>query len=186
MKRLLPILALVILLQGCGSRNDPMDRALNFRRQLLSGNGCSFTVAVTADYEDTLYSFTMDCAGDQEGNLTFSVVEPETILGITGKLSHDGGKLTFDDKALAFPMLADGQLTPVSGPYVFLKTLRGGYLKACGKDGDYLKLSVDDSYDAQALHLEIWLDQEYAPVRGEVYWQGRRILSLEVSDFKIL
>ncbi len=186
MKRLLPMLVLVFLLQGCGNGTKPMDKAMDFRRQLLAGSGCSFTAIVTADYEDALYTFTMDCAGDKEGSLTFTVAEPETISGITGKLSHSGGSLTFDDQALAFPMMAEGQLTPVSAPYIFLKTLRGGYLKACGNDEDHLRLSIDDSYEENALHLDIWLDQQCLPVRGEIYWQGRRILSLEIKNFTIL
>jgi len=36
-----------------------------------------------------------------------------TISGITGSLSQNGGKLTFDDKALAFDVMADGLVSPV-------------------------------------------------------------------------
>jgi len=120
------------------------------------------------------------------GNVAFKVIQPETISGITGTVSEQGGKLTFDDQVLGFEMLADGQVTPVSAPWLFLKTLRGGYLNASGVDGEYIKLSIDDSYEENPLYLDIWLDQTLNPVRGEILWQGRRIVSLEVSNFRFL
>lgn len=185
MKRLLAAIGLLFFLVGCGN-SDGMDSVLEFRRQLLSGEGCGFTAEITADYGESLYTFSMDCTGDKEGNVAFTVTKPESIAGITGTLSHDGGKLTFDGEALAFPMLAEGQLTPISGTYIFLKTLRGGYLKAAGEDGDNIRISLDDSYEADALHLDIWMNKQMQPVRAEILWQGRRSLSLSVSNFKIL
>ena len=83
-------------------------------------------------------------------------------------------------------MLADGQLTPVAAPWVLTKTLRSGYLTSCGADGEYLRLAIDDSYEEDALHLDIWLGSEDLPVRGEVLWQGRRILSLQIKNFTFL
>ena len=70
----------------------------------------------------------MDCKADSSGNLTFTVVKPETISGITGTLSGDGGNLTFDDTALHFELMAENQLSPVSAPWILIKTLRNGYI----------------------------------------------------------
>ena len=111
---------------------------------------------------------------------------PETIAGITGTVSAEGGKLTFDEESLAFELLADGQVTPVSAPWLLLKTLRGGYVTGCGMDGDYLRVSIDDSYEEDALHLDIWLDSASVPQRAEIVWQEKRILSLELEKFEIL
>ena len=54
----------------------------------------------------------MDCQCDSQGDLTFAVTAPETITGITGKVSDAGGKLTFDDTALQFDLMAEEQVTP--------------------------------------------------------------------------
>lgn len=48
-----------------------------------------------------------------------------------------------------------------------------------------LHLDIDDSYEEDALHLDIWLDQTDAPVRGEINYDGRRIVTMEVSNFTI-
>ncbi len=162
-----------------------MQRAMEFRSVLLS-KSVAFDVVITADYGDKTYSFGASCQADSQGTLTFTVTAPETIAGITGTISKTGGKLTFDDKALAFPMLADGQVTPVSGPWILMNTLRSGYLTSCCKEGDGLRLSIDDSYQDDALHLDIWLNADNNPVRGEILWQGRRIVSMDVKNFHFL
>lgn len=176
---------LLFLLSGCANARQDIDRAMELRSGLLAGAGCDFRASITADYGDTIQSFTMDCRADELGNLSFTVTEPDSIAGITGKLSKDGGALTFDGTALSVPMLADGQLAPVSAPWVFLNTLRSGYLTSAGREEDLLRVSIDDSYEENALQLDIWLNGENLPVRGEILYDGRRILSLVVENFRI-
>jgi len=84
---------------------------------------------------------------------------------------------------VAFDLLADGQLSPVSAPWIFMKALHSGYLTSCGKEGDLLRLAVDDSYADDALHLDIWLGSDDLPIRAEILWQGRRLLSMDVTNF---
>lgn len=183
MKRFLAILLITVLLAGCAGGNSQMDRALAMRDKLLKSQGCTFDAVITADYGDKVYTFSMHCQADAMGDMTFTVTDPETISGITGTVSREGGKLTFDDTAVAFPMLADGQVIPVSAPWLLVHTLRSGYLTACGRDGEDLRLTIDDSYADEALQLDIWIDPQDLPVRGEILWQGRRVLSLEVRNF---
>lgn len=186
MKRFLGVLALAVLLTGCAGAKKEVERGMALRTKLLEGNGCSFSADITADYGDKLYSFSMDCQGNDKGELSFTVTLPETISGITGVITREEGRLTFDDRALAFPLLADDQLTPVSAPWIFLKTLRSGYLTSAGIQGEQLRLTIDDSYREDALHLDIWLDGKDVPQRCEILYGGRKILSLAVRDFQIL
>jgi len=186
LKRLITLLLLVAVLSGCGRNGEELDRAMGLRAKLLAAQGVRFDAVITADYGDKHYTFALGCTADSQGDMQFTVLEPETIAGITGTLSKNSGKLTFADQALAFDIMADGQVSPVSGPWVLMKALRSGYLTSCDTEGDMLRLAVDDSYEADALHLDVWLGEQDAPVRGEIFWQGRRILSLEVKNFKIL
>jgi len=185
LKRIFLVLWLVVLLTGCSASDDCMERALALRSKLLS-QGAEFDAVITADYSDKTYTFTVQCAVDVQGQLFFRVTEPETIAGITGTVSAKGGNLTFDDQALAFPTLADGQLTPVSAPWVLLHTLRGGYLTSAGLEGDVVRMAIDDSYGDNALHLDIWLNGDDLPARGEILWRGRRILTVAVSNFRLM
>ena len=185
MKRLSVLLSVLLFLGGCSGKQEELERAMTLRAKLLASE-CSFDAKITADYGDKLYVFAMTCQGDSRGNLTFTVTEPESIAGITGILSQDGGKLTFDDTALAFPLMADDQLTPVSAPWIFLKTLRGGYLTSANTEEELLHLTIDDSYEEDALQLDIWLDGEDKPILAEILYDGRRILTISVSNFQIL
>ena len=183
MKRFLAVF-LILLLSGCFAQ-DNTEPALQLRQKLLGCETCSFQTVVTADYGDEIYTFTMDCNMATDGSVTFSVVEPETICGIAGKLSADCGALTFDDQVLAFPMLADEQVTPVSAPYLLVKTLRSGYIRACGADGAMTKLQINDSYEEQALELDIWLNAEMMPVHCDILYSGRRFLTVAINNFVI-
>lgn len=186
MKRWCSLVLLLVLLAGCGNENVLMDRAVAVRQRLLDGNGCSFDVTVTADYGDSLQEFRLACQTDREGKLSFTVMSPESISGITGEIDGSEGKLTFDETAVAFDLMADGQVTPISAPWILVKTLRGGYMDSCGESGELLRLTIYDSYADDALRLEIWLNSDDAPVAAEILYQGRRILSLEVENFEYL
>ena len=158
---------------------------MGLRAQLL-GHSCSFDAEITADYGDKLHTFSVSCEGDSQGNLGFTIRAPESISGITGSVSKENGKLTFADTALAFPLLADGQVTPVSAPWLLLKTLQSGYLTSAGMEEDLLRLTINDSYEENALQLDIWLNDGNQPILADILYDGRRILALSVKNFQIL
>ena len=184
-RMLLSLLCVIILLSGCGTSDFSINKAMTIRKKLLDSNGCSFKATVTADYGKEIYQFSMDCQVDKDGNVTFTVLTPESISGISGKISDEGGAITFDDTVLAFQMLADGQVTPVSAPWLLIKTLRSGYLNGCANTDKGFQISIDDSYAEESLHLEI-MTVDLSPVSAEIYWQGRRVLTLLVENFTYL
>lgn len=185
MKKLWFLWVFLLLLTGCGPNNTEIERAMTLRGRILQGQQCAFDVNITADYGDKLHQFGVSCQGDSQGNLTFTVNGPESIAGITGKISDTGGKLTFDNTALQFDTMADDQISPVSAPWIFLRTLRSGNLTSAGMEGESLRLSIDDSYEDDALHMDIWLDEGDFPKRAEILYEGRRILSLDIKNFQI-
>lgn len=183
-KRIFCILIVLMLLTGCSDGNAELERAMGLRAAMIAKN-VSFDSTVTADYGNVSYTFSMHCTVDTAGNLSFEVTKPESIAGISGSISAAGGKLSFDDVALAFELMADGQLTPVSAPWILIKTLRSGYLTSCCMEGELLRVAIDDSYDEDALHLDIWVNGEDEPTLAEIYWQGRRLLSVTVENFTL-
>lgn len=186
MKRIIVLFVIVFLFAGCNNESSEMHRAAALRDSLAQCKQFQFTAKITADYEDRVHHFSLDCQGNSEGEVSFTVIEPDSISDISGTLSASGGKLTFDDKLLAFPMLADGELSPVSAPWLLIKALLSGYLSSCGADGQYLRLTIDDSYEEDALQLDIWLGSNELPVHAEILWQGRKILTMDVENFTIL
>lgn len=180
MKRLFQMILCFVLLSGCSETED-MDDALALRSAVLQAKSCEFSIKITADYGDKTYAFSMDCVADKQGNVTFTVREPQTIAGITGSITSDGGNLTFDDTFLAIPMLTDDQITPVSAPWLLMRTLRGGYITA-SCDG---RITINDSYADDALTLDIYLNSDHLPKQADVYWKNRRILTIEILSFAL-
>lgn len=185
MKKLLPLLLAAVLLTGCSQTPKEMERALSLRARLLQASSCTFDAEITADYGDILHVFRMNCTADPQGGVSFRVTEPKSIAGITGTLSSQGGALTFDDTALYFELLADEQLSPVSAPWVLVKALRGGYLTSAGMEDGLLRVSVNDSYEDDALNLDVWLDSSDIPQRADICYAGKRILSLKLENVQI-
>ena len=185
MKKCLAVLSLLLLLSGCGGGNPELNKAMEFRKELITSEGCSFDAEITADYGDAIHTFTLACQGDSQGNLTFTVTEPQSIGGITGKIGNTGGQLTYTETALQFDLLTDQQLSPVSAPWVFLKTLREGYLLNAGKEDGGIRMEARDSYEEDALHVDLWLSADGIPRRGEILFRGRRLLTLETDNFTL-
>lgn len=175
---------LVIFLCGCGNASA-LDKGMKLRNELLQSAGCDFNATVTADYGEKTYTFVMHCQTDSAGTLAFSVTEPVTIAGIEGTVDEMGGKLTFRDKALAFPNIADGLISPVAAPWLFVHGMTGGYLKASEQKDDGIHIVIDESYRNCAVQIDLYCDNNNIPVRGEILWEGRRIITIDVTDFTI-
>jgi hypothetical protein len=53
-------------------------------------------------------------------------------------------------------------------------------------EDDLLRLTIDDSYREDALTVDIWLDAQDTPVRAEILYDGRRILTLTIKNFQMV
>ena len=183
MKRVLCLLLCILLLSGCVHTQENMDLAMELRSHLQQGDGCSFTAQVTADYQDEIHKFSLVCQEDSTGKMQFSVMQPDSIKGITGYISADNAALTFDDTVLAFSPLADGQIAPVVAPWLVLHSLKSGYLSATSDGEDGYIIYIDDAYFRQTVRVIINIDSNNCPAGAEIYWQGRQILSLQIQNF---
>ena len=185
-KMLILFLALTVVLLGCaGPEESRMDEALAFRAALVGAGGCSFMGEITADYGDEVHTFSAACTTDDTGALSFSLTAPETIAGIAGTVRSDGGKLTFDETALAFGLLADGKVSPATAPYVVAESWRTGYITSVGQEENGLRMTVDTSFEENPLTVDTWLDREKGiPIWSEVCYNGQRILTISISEFQ--
>ena len=178
-------LLVMSMLCGCSTKDNTLVQALALRKELLSASKCSFQTEITADYGDIIHTFQADCVVDETGNLVFTVTLPESIAGISGRITQEDASLIFGDKAIAFPMLADGQISPVCSPWLFIKALRGGYFSGCGKENTGFCLYIDDSFQDHPLRFEVYTDLDMVPASVDLFWINSRILSLKIQNFVI-
>lgn len=156
---------------------------MELREKILSAESCSFQGKVTADYGTEIYTFSMNCISDRQGNLRFEVTEPASIAGITGSISEEGGNITFDGEFLCFPLLTDDHLIPAAAPWILMRTLRSGYITAVCREDSQLRITADDSFSEKSLMLDIWVDSQQKPARCDILWEGRRILGIDLENF---
>ena len=186
MQRMLSVIAIAILiLSGCSPTGEALEPGLQLREKVLAANGTNFTAQIRSSYDDSEYSFSLQCRIDSNGMLSFTVLSPEVIAGITGTIDQQSGKLSFDDTVLAFPLLAEGELSPVCAPWILYKSIVGGYLRAAGAEEDYTRLTIEDTFLGENFTLELWL-KDTIPAYAEIIWQGRNILSLSIDAFELM
>ena len=186
MRVLATVVVVFLFLSGCSSGDAGLEGAIAFRDRLLDASECGFKAHITADYGTELDTFTMTVISDSEGNVAFEVLEPDVISGITGTVTRAGGALTFDDTILGFPMLAEGRLAPVSAPWVLIRALRSGYISSVGREGELWHLAVLDSYEEDALLLDVWFDSDWQPVHSEFLYKNEKILTLALEDLRFV
>ena len=180
MKRFLPLL--LVFLLGCSGRDPAMETALELRSRCLGAGAVRFQAEICADYITQMESFTLQCSQDADGTMTFRVLEPEEISGIGGTVRGTEGTVEFDSTVLAFPLMAEGRLSPVSGPWVLMQAIRSGNILAAGQEDELVHLTIDDSYADNALTVDLWLE-DGAVCQAEIAWEGRRCLAMTVEDF---
>ncbi len=176
----------MFFLSGCSWEDDGLKYALQLRSDLQASSGSTFDANITADYGDVLYHFFLKCQTQDNGDLKFTVIEPETISGITGTISQDGGKILFEDKALFFEEVSQTGITPVAAPWFMLKALKSGYIKGAGKTDSGTLVQIDDSYLDSALNVNLNLDHNHLPYFAEMFYNNRRIMSIEIENFVIM
>ena len=179
------MILLLGLLTGCKGEENWLEGAIAFRTKLISEGGCSFRAQITADYGKESQSFTLDCQGYSEGSLQFTVLEPETIADITGEILPEGGRVTYDGLQLAFPLLASGQISPVSAPgYVLTCWLKEFILSAGMSDGIY-RVSYEKKINEKVLLIDTYFEKDI-PIFAELCYNGFRILSIKITEFVFL
>lgn len=179
-------LLIAYFLSGCGANDHLQQDIMQLRTRIMEAECCTFESVITADYGVSLYTFQMECTADNRGNLEFTVTDPVSISGITGIISETTSALTFDDKILTFPMLADDQLTPVSTPWLFMNALKEGYIAGYSNSKGEICIYIDDSYAGKPILVEVYTDDTLVPLRTEIFWDQQRILSADIRKFTIL
>ncbi|MEY8403677.1 hypothetical protein AALA54_10110 [Oscillospiraceae bacterium 44-34] len=188
-KRLLCVLMMTLLLAGCGQTggNEAEELALSIRGEYLAMDNCTVQAAITADYGQRVYEYEMAVAvGEEETVLTLSA--PETVAGLTARLTGEENLLEFDGVSVETGPLDENGLTPVSAVPALLEAARSGYITACAleEDGTLLRMDCGNPAGSPGSGTEtaLWFDAStHALIRGEVSVDGFRVILCEFSQF---
>lgn len=173
---------LLVLLPGCTSGEKTLEPAILFRADLLNAAGCSFSAQVSADFGDLVYEISMDCVVS-DGTTSVTVTSPDTLSGITAHIANETGTVTFDEVALDFGVLQDGNFAPMAAPGIVAQCWQTAYIAAAGEaDGSYC-VTYEQGYQDEKITVDTWFaDQipQYAELRnGE-----KCLVKMTISNFQ--
>lgn len=188
-KCLVCVLMTTLLLAGCGKAgvSEAEELALTIRGEYLAMNGCAAQAAITADYGQRVYQYEMAVAVNGE-ETTLTISAPETVAGLTARLTGEENLLEFDDISVETGPLDGSGLTPVSAVPALLEAARSGYITACAleEDGTLLRVDCGDPAGAPGTGTEtvLWFDAStHILVKGEISVDGFRAIACELTDF---
>ena len=99
---LLPImLCILLVLSACGGNAE--DEFGSFCAELEQAQSIGFTAKLRAEYEDKTANFKLAYTQNAEG-IKVTVIEPETISGISARVKDDSARLEYDGVILDIVM----------------------------------------------------------------------------------
>ena len=100
----------MLILTACRAPDGAMQQALRLRTELLQAGGCRYAADVSVHYDDVRFDFSLDCVCRSDGAAQMTVRAPQTLAGIAAELEADSARVEFEDTAVAFGLMADGNL----------------------------------------------------------------------------
>lgn len=191
MKKVVPIFLAVLLLAGCqGNSVDSDAAAVNLRTEYLAAAAITATAAVTADYGQRAYDFTLAYAWSP-GEATVTVLEPEIVAGVKAAIKDGETALVFDGVSLDTGELDDEGLSPVSALPALFEALRSAYIAetAYEEEGTVLRITFRDPENGPNVGREVilWTDAATGvPTHGEILVDGYRVINCVFSAFEKL
>lgn len=191
-KGMICVLMISLFLSACGSGEEESadNLALKLRGEYLAAQCCSGTAAITADYGQRVYRYELEFQSDEE-QTTLTLTSPETVEGLTARLSwEEGSVLEYDGTAIETGPLNQDGLTPVSAIPSMLHTIREGYLETCVleqyEQGTVLRLTSRDPEQEPGSGTQsvLWFETDtFRLLRGEIWQDGFCVIQCEFSTF---
>ena len=180
-----PMMLLCLLCACRGKETDSVQAPMEYRRALLEAGGCSFSLAGTAEAEDRVYEFAMDCSCDAAGTARVTIRQPESLAGIQAEVEGETGKLRYETVCVTFGIPEDPRLAPISAASTLVRAWAGGYIASAGMDGETLCVCYELGTEPDLLQVYTWYDSAGQPVRGELSLEGRVLCQLELSGYRL-
>ncbi len=181
-------LALLLSLSGCGSKTIDGE---SIRAHYEKLEGFTAQIKILSDLDNSVLEYVMEYVYNKDGNDTFTVSAPESLNGISGSIAGDGSEgfsLQYDGMALDDAMPQRTGLSPADGFFALLCDLKNEEPAQIWTEN----VSVDTltalryEYDRNGVKTEkqVWLSKDLQPVCAELFADGDRVITIQVTDIK--
>ena len=202
MRKCLAVLLIpLLLLAGCqrgtgafpgGGELTAEEEARQVRRSFLEASSCAGTAAVTADYGQRVYEFTLDFSWEKDGETVLTLTAPEELAGLAARIAQGQTRLEFDGISLDTGELTGEGLTPMELVPALMEWTRTGFMAQCVYEtmGETPALRVQfrdpDMKAGTGTACTAWFARtDHAPLRAELFWNGELVLSGNFSNFTL-
>ena len=181
-----PMIALCLLLCGCGEREEAEADARAVYRAM---SGCEMTAVVSCDQSDLAWTATLHGTCTPGGESTVEVLEPLELAGVRAVICEDGWTLEYGDLCLDAGTLTDEAVSPATSLARIICALQEGWLLEENDEewGEIpcTRLALEQTgISGGDIVTTVWLRQaDSIPVRGEIAVDGETILTVEFTDF---
>lgn len=186
-KYVICVLMTALLLAGCGAAEEDgaEELALTIRGEYLAMDSCAAQASITADYGQRVYQYELAVSVTEE-ETTLALTAPDTVAGLTARLSGEENLLEFDGVSVETGPLDSSGLSPVSAVPALLEAARSGYITACTleEDGPLLRVDCGDPAlsPGEGTETSLWFDAAtHALTKAEISVDGFRVI---LCDFK--
>lgn len=183
-----PMMALCLLLMGCGAGEESGAEAL--RQPYREMTGCAMTAEVRLSGEDgTVGDFTLRCEYAPEGVTTVEVLAPETAAGVIAEIDGEELTLRYRDLCLGAGTVSSEKLSPMECLPELMAAAREGWLLSESREeveGEpCLRLELDRTgAEGGKIVSTLYLREgDGVPVYGEIAVEGAVVLKAAFTDF---
>ena len=175
MKRtILFALMIPLLLTGCGARRDA-ENWKAFAEAVETAERISFHAEITAHWEGTSALFGADIAR-KGGETRITLTAPETVSGISVHAKDGETTVEFDGVILSLDAGQSETLSPCGAPQRMLAALTQGAMEYCAASSASFTAPDGES-------VTLWRDETGALTGAEIARDGRKVLTLEITDW---
>lgn len=181
------VLTMLLLLTGCeagGGGDEAQDLALTIRAEYLALENWTANCTITADYGQRIYEYGVTAAQTGE-DLALTLTSPETVAGLTARISGENGLLEYDGASLETGPLDGDGLSPVSALPALLHAAKEGYMDSFSLNESLMVLCRDpEKKPGEGTETSLWFDPDsHALLRGEISQDGFMVIQCDFSNF---
>lgn len=173
------LLALALLLSGCGGDRAARARYEEVSRRLRKAEVICAEAKLRCEYEDRSVEFRLRCKADDDA-VELEVLEPELIAGIRASVESGGTRMEYEGMILDLGPLDPYGLSPLGALPLLLDTLRSGHLDShWEEDGAPVWQLTRDDHTG----VTVWMSPDFKPLRAEILSDDQVRVFLELTDW---
>jgi len=175
MRMVFPFLCLCLLC-GCSFSRTVETDEVGIASRYRDLGEITLRAEVSAEFSDRVSTYLLDYVFKKDGESRITVIEPESIAGVTVKLSGETPILSVGETELECGKLDESGLSPIS---VLPRLLRlwetdAAEVEAVKENGEARLLTVYREDDA--VYRTLFSRESYLPIRAEIFSAGECVL----------